>query len=95
MTIPLKVLSVLPLIPPLCILFDILSNDIDRIARTDNATHAPSSVGAQLLLFISLGVLGYAVTNHLIPSIQYYMLKRGISGKDLGKKGTKNEDVDV
>ena len=60
------------------------------IATTTTAV-ATSSVGAQLLLFMALGILGHIGTNRLIPSIQYYMLKRGISGKDLGKKGTNNE----
>ncbi|EED94061.1 udp-n-acetylglucosamin-dolichyl-phosphate : n-acetylglucosamin-phosphate transferase, partial [Thalassiosira pseudonana CCMP1335] len=48
-----------------------------------------------LLLFMALGILGYVGTNRLIPSIKYYMLKRGISGKDLGKKGTPSENEDI
>jgi UDP-N-acetylglucosamine--dolichyl-phosphate N-acetylglucosaminephosphotransferase len=52
-------------------------------------------VGTELGVFLALGLLGHVVTHRLIPNIQHYMLKRGISGKDLGKKGTKNENVDV
>ena len=54
-----------------------------------------SSLGAQLLLFLALGVLGHVATHRLIPSIKFYMSKRGICGKDLGKKGTERENDDV
>ncbi|KAL7452118.1 hypothetical protein ACHAWC_003856 [Mediolabrus comicus] len=71
------------------------NNNNDGIAIATTTTVAASSVGAQLLLFMALGMLGHIGTNRLIPSIQYYMLKRGISGKDLGKKGTTNENNDI
>ena len=87
------VLSIVPLLPPIYILYQILSNDFNRIARTVDSSS--SSVGAQLVLFLALGILGHAGTYKLIPNIKYYMLKRGICGKDLGKKGTKSEDDDM
>lgn len=97
----LHLLTTLPLIPALCILAQISSDELaGRRAATGTAgdgdgSSTTSSVGAQLIVFLALGVIGHVVTNRLIPSIQYYMLKRGICGKDLGKKGTKNENADV
>ena len=88
------ILSIVPLLPPINILYQILSNDFNRIARTTDSDSS-SSVGAQLVLFLALGILGHVGTYKLIPSIKYYMLKRGICGKDLGKKGTKSEDDDM
>jgi hypothetical protein len=38
-------------------------------------------------------VLGYALTNYLVPIISEFTLKKGLSGRDLGKKGTPKEDT--
>ncbi|KAL7538141.1 hypothetical protein ACHAXR_008313 [Thalassiosira sp. AJA248-18] len=89
MDISLRALAVLPLLPPAWVVFQIVSNET---GANDETT---SSVGAQLLGFWALGMLGYIGTYRLIPSIKFYMLKRGICGKDLGKKGTKSENDDV
>ena len=89
------ILSIVPLLSPVYILYQILSNDFNRIARTTDSDSSSSSVGAQLLLFLALGIIGHVGTYKLIPNIKYYMLKRGICGKDLGKKGTKSEDDDM
>jgi UDP-N-acetylglucosamine--dolichyl-phosphate N-acetylglucosaminephosphotransferase len=102
----LKAVAILPLLPSLWIICRLVSKDlIDRIKDSNvsqndtvviaKTTTASSRVGAQLLLFIALGIMGHIGTNRLIPKIQYYMLKRGISGKDLGKKGTKTENDDI
>lgn len=103
----LIVLSVIPLLPPLYILFQlILCTDdfVDRKTDSDDSgsandaattTTTISSVGAQLLLFLALGILGHVGTHRLIPNIKYYMLKRRICGKDFGKKGTDHENDDV
>lgn len=88
-------LCLLPLLPSLWVLLHLLSADVNSApSSASNAAAAPST-GAQLLLFTALGSLGYFMTNRLIPNIKSYMIKRGICGKDLGKKGSKNEDVDV
>lgn len=92
MGILLQTLSILPLLPPFYILYHVLSHDKIIESSTDASS---SSVGAQLLLFLALGILGHLVTHRLIPSIKYYMLKRGICGRDLGKKGTNTEDDDM
>lgn len=104
MTAHLQALSILPMLPPLWVLFQLLySNDVGRLKRVDiDATNfvdggslTATSVGGQLLVFLALGVIGHLGTHRLIPSIQYYMLKRGICGKDLGKKGTQSENDDM
>jgi UDP-N-acetylglucosamine--dolichyl-phosphate N-acetylglucosaminephosphotransferase len=40
-------------------------------------------------------VVGFALTNYLIPIIATFTLKKGLFGKDLGKKGTSRQDVHV
>ena len=55
----------------------------------------PPPVSSQLLAYLVVAILGYLVTYRLVPSIKQYTLRKGISGKDLGKKGTKMEDKDV
>ncbi|KAL9180996.1 hypothetical protein ACHAXT_009801 [Thalassiosira profunda] len=98
----LQALAALPLLPPLWVLSQLLSNDLDGRSNDGDTRRAhsindasSSSVGAQLLLFLALGALGHIATHRLIPSIKFYMSKRGICGKDLGKKGTEREDDDV
>ena len=48
-----------------------------------------------LLKTLFLSILGYFLTIHLIPIIGQHTLKKGLSGKDLGKKGSKLENHDV
>jgi hypothetical protein len=86
---PQITLCVIPILPSLWVLAKLLFNDVN------STSGAATSTAAQLLLFSGLGVLGYLLTNRLVPSIKYYMIKRGICGKDLGKKGSQSEDVDV
>ncbi|KAL7554407.1 hypothetical protein ACHAWF_017856 [Thalassiosira exigua] len=100
--LPLLGLSTISLLPPLRILLQLLADDFGRLTdgagdatEGGSATSTASSVGAQLALFCALGALGHWGTHRLIPSIKYYMLKRGISGKDLGKKGTLREEYDI
>eukprot|EP00804_Cyclotella_cryptica_P014712 CCRYP_020192-RA/>CCRYP_020192-RA protein AED:0.10 eAED:0.10 QI:0/0/0/1/1/1/3/0/431 len=88
-------LCLLPLLPSLWILIRFVCVDSNPASSsTSDGVPAPST-GAQLLLFTALGLLGYIMTNRLVPNIKCYMIKRGICGKDLGKKGSKSEDVDV
>lgn len=51
------------------------------------------------LVLISFSVLaavaGFVITCALIPQFGEYTKKRGLSGKDLGKKGTSSESIDV
>jgi len=114
MTLPsiLRVLAILPLLPPLHKLYQLVANEdilgsiiaklnndksggVNISADGSDVVNEVNTVGVQLLLFLILGILGHFGTYRLIPGIRYYMLKRGICGKDLGKKGTDREDVDV
>jgi UDP-N-acetylglucosamine--dolichyl-phosphate N-acetylglucosaminephosphotransferase len=45
-----------------------------------------------LLAYLIVALLGYWTTNRLIPGIKLYTLRKGICGKDLGKKGTPEGD---
>ena len=73
------ILAGLPLIPPLLCVFQI---------RDESTLY-------QISFSVAISVLGFIVTNSLIPVFAEYTLKRGLSGKDLGKKGTPLESRDV
>lgn len=49
------------------------------------------------IIFQSYGIafLAYMLTTSLVPVVAQYTLARGLSGKDLGKKGTPLEQKDV
>jgi len=49
---------------------------------------AKAEVSTQLIVYVSVAVIGFFVTDRLIPNIQEYTLRKGICGKDLGKRGT-------
>ncbi|KAJ1398504.1 hypothetical protein B484DRAFT_406630, partial [Ochromonadaceae sp. CCMP2298] len=48
-----------------------------------------------ILWSILISVLGFLLTDGLIPVFAQYTLKRGLSGKDMGKRGTALESTDV
>jgi hypothetical protein len=54
--------------------------------RRDNA------VSSQLLAYMIMAFAGYLATARLVPHIQQYTLRKGIAGKDLGKRGTATAD---
>jgi hypothetical protein len=100
-------LAYLPLIPPGIFLYLLLEDPLsilskgqrrtsedDRWYRSNASKKAPP-VGAQLYAYLFVSFMGYYATSKLIPHIKQYTLKKGISGKDLGKKGTSTEDKDM
>lgn len=66
-----------------------VSNTMDPHAR------ASPPIGDQLLVYLFIALFGYWATDRLVPIIKMYTLKKGISGKDLCKRGTALEDKDV
>jgi UDP-N-acetylglucosamine--dolichyl-phosphate N-acetylglucosaminephosphotransferase len=48
-----------------------------------------------LVSAVLITALGFFATDKLIPVFAEYTLKKGLSGKDLGKKGTENESKDI
>lgn len=73
------VMALLPLLP--CIfLFLFIKNDDFK---------------GKIYVLTSISIVGYLLVDRLVPIISQYTLKRGLCGKDLGKKGTKSESVDV
>jgi len=94
-------IAFLPLIPPASLLFHRLSlwwakephskqELVLSMVRPDGW-----SIENQLLAYVSLAIIGFAATNHLIPNIKAYTLRKGLSGKDLGKRGTRTENNDI
>jgi len=80
LTVNNHVFAVLPLVPPSYLLLRLLLN-YPQFSLTE-------SISSQLVTYVALAILGFSLTNQLVPSIKAYTLKRGIRGKDLGKKGT-------
>jgi hypothetical protein len=97
-------LTLVPLVPPLILLILLLDNPIPIISRwiqhyfsdrpRDSSPEAPP-VGSQLLAYVTVACLGYLGTNRLVPHIKQYTLRKGISGRDLGKLGTSIADKDM
>lgn len=50
------------------------------------------AVSSQLLAYLIMAFAGYMATTRLVPHIQQYTLRKGIAGKDLGKRGTATAD---
>ena len=95
-------LAFLPLLLPLYLLLRLLGNPLVILQGwialeniQDSSDSQPPPVGSQLLAYMIVGVSGYVATNALIPNIQQYTLRKGISGKDLGKRGTPMAEKDV
>jgi hypothetical protein len=97
-------LASLPLIVPCILLVRLLGNPvlivkgwIDRLGgkTATDPSEGPPPVASQLLAYLLVAVLGFMVTNRLVPNIRQYTLRKGISGKDLGKKGTSSADKDM
>mmetsp|Transcript_36833 Transcript_36833/g.54105 ORF Transcript_36833/g.54105 Transcript_36833/m.54105 type:complete len:443 (-) Transcript_36833:184-1512(-) len=85
------VLATLPLIPPIWILLELVKNESEIKPDRPEAW----TVESQLLAYVAVAVVGFLLTNNLVPNIKTYTLRKGLSGKDLGKKGTPCEDLDV
>jgi hypothetical protein len=97
-------LALVPLVPPLILLVLVLDNPIPIISGwiqhfvskspRDSSPEAPP-VGSQLLAYVTVAILGYLGTNRLVPHIKQYTLRKGISGRDLGKLGTSIADKEM
>lgn len=74
-------LALLPLLPSFLLLSTLIDVNFSSTANIQTRT-------LQLFAYVSLAILGFYLTNQLVPHIKLYTLKRGIGGKDLGKKGT-------
>jgi len=67
----------------------------DSAAAVEQQQEPPPPVSSQLLAYVAVAMFGYLLANQLIPNIAQYTLRKGISGKDLGKRGTPLADKQV
>jgi hypothetical protein len=95
-------LAIVPLLPPLILLLQLLDNPIYTVQRwirhflsQEESTVEVPSVGSQLLAYLTMAILGYVATSRMVPDIKQYTLRKGISGKDLGKQGTPLADKEM
>ena len=82
--VPNRVLVIIPLILPFYLLLFriILENPTNRIRDSRH-----------IFGYIVISILGYIMTQQLIPHISLYTLRKNIYGKDLGKRNTSTADV--
>jgi hypothetical protein len=72
-------LAVVPLVPSLLIFLNIPASDVKL----------------KLFKAVGVGIGGFLTTSYLIPIISEYTKKKGLSGKDLCKKGLSSEEKDM
>jgi poly-beta-hydroxyalkanoate depolymerase len=88
--------ALLPLSLPLYLALNLLkipaSRNWNRILRGEHGDSDGSdrtvAVSVQLLAYMVMAGAAYLATVQLVPNIQQYTLRKGICGKDLGKRGT-------
>lgn len=91
-------LALTPLAVPLYLLLRLLGNPIPIVRGwfgPKMSDEEPPPMSSQLLAYMIVGISGYVVTDALVPNIKQYTLRKGISGKDLGKRGTVMAEKDM
>lgn len=86
------ILTFLPLIPSVVAIIMLIVKKPDEIV--DLSKKSPS-INYQLCASCIVSFLGFLLTNSLIPKIKVYTLRKGIAGKDLGKRGTSTAEKPI
>lgn len=73
------ILAAIPLLPSLACVYSLLGSEIST----------------PILYSCLVAIIAFFATSSLIPVFSEYTLRRGLAGKDLGKKGTPHESRDV
>jgi hypothetical protein len=100
-----RLLALAPLSIPLVLCGRLLGNPLTTLQvwverylfRSETTAESSESdrrdaVSSQLLAYMIMAFAGYLATARLVPHIQQYTLRKGIAGKDLGKRGTATAD---
>lgn len=61
---------------------------ITTTSSKDSLSSTTPPVSSQLLAYLGMGLFGFVLTDRLVPHIKEYTLRKGICGKDMGKRGT-------
>ena len=59
------------------------------------ALHVHPSAHAQLLAAAGFAVVAYIATSVLVPHFSWYLERRGLKGKDMGRRGTPDEHKEM
>ena len=86
-------LALAPLVPPLSLMIPSILTILTK--KQEELDESQQEQQLQLIAFLVMAVIGFLLTNSLVPTIRQYTGRQGISGKDLGKKGTPLEDKNV
>jgi hypothetical protein len=84
------ILAIIPLVPSVYV-FSLLHQSNED----DQSTRSKTNLQLTLLKSVLISIVGYFLTVQLIPIVGEYTKKSGMSGKDLGKKGTPDENNDI
>mmetsp|Transcript_13393 Transcript_13393/g.31303 ORF Transcript_13393/g.31303 Transcript_13393/m.31303 type:complete len:443 (+) Transcript_13393:150-1478(+) len=88
-------LAAIPLLFPASIAISLLAGDKSSSSNgSDEGVDVPS-VSSQIMAYLAMGIFGFVLTNRLVPNIKHYTQRKGICGKDLGKRGTALADKPV
>jgi hypothetical protein len=98
-----RLLALVPLSLPLYLCCRLLKDPVRVIGRwverifqfandEPHVVYRKETFQSQLLAYMVMALLGYKATSRLVPNIQQYTLRKGIAGKDLGKRGTATAD---
>ena len=85
-----RLLALVPLSIPLYLCLGLLVGPL--FSTRPGEASRKDATSQQLLAYMTMAVLGYVATSKLVPNIQLYTLRKGICGKDLGKRGTPSGD---
>jgi hypothetical protein len=88
------ILAILPLLPSVYI-FSLLHQSPTSQTEEDENHHHRTHLQLTLLKSVLISFVGFFLTVQLIPVVGEYTKKCGMSGKDLGKKGTPDENKDI
>ena len=92
-------LAAVPLSLPLWLCFRLLRNPVSIVRGVIEQSKGNAgdhhNIDEQLIAYMFMAVLGYFATTKLVPQIKQYTLRKGICGKDLGKRGTATATAEV
>lgn len=99
-----QILATIPISIPLVLIVFLIGNPIPILTagflpnsnsdnKNESSRNSFMSIPTQLLAYLIVAICGYGATSKLVPHIKHYTLRKGICGKDLGKRGTATADI--
>lgn len=91
-----RLLAFLPLLPGIYLCFQLNYQHFQYVYNNSKLTVTEKVIflESDIIVFISIiiAIISYCLTIYLIPIVANYTKSRGLSGKDMGKRGSKEEN---